>query len=123
MKEAQKWVEIADTRWAALTSTPDTVLKNPITLTAQYSSGGWAIIFSLTDFKAKELFFRLDGKGEFASTGHLQMKNVQTGLPMIQTYVPLPNLARREVRQRDVRLDHRQTSLHIFHLKVTSRSE
>ena len=92
-KEAQKWVETADTRWASLTSTPDKVLENPITLTAQYSSGGWAIIFSLTDFKAKELFFRLDGKGEFQSTGHLPMKNVQTGLPMIQTYVPLPNLA------------------------------
>ena len=92
-KEAQKWVETADTRWASLTSTPDKVLENPITLTAQYSSGGWAIIFSLTDFKAKELFYRLDGTGEFASTGHLPMKNVQTGLPMIQTYVPLPNLA------------------------------
>ena len=92
-KEAQKWVETADSRWASLTSTPDKVLENPITLTAQYSSGGWAIIFSLTDFKAKELFYRLDGKGEFASTGHLPMKNVQTGLPMIQTYVPLPNLA------------------------------
>src|SRR5256714_9297606 len=92
-KEAQKWVETADTRWASLTSTPDKVLENPITLTAQYSSGGWAIIFSLTDFKAKELFFRLDGKGEFQSTGHLPMENVQTGLPMIQTYVPLPNLA------------------------------
>jgi hypothetical protein len=92
-KEAQKWIETADTRWASLTSTPEKVLENPITLTAQYSSGGWAIIFSLTDFKAKELFYRLDGKGEFASTGHLPMKNVQTGLPMIQTYVPLPNLA------------------------------
>ncbi len=92
-KEAQKWVETGEQRWASLTSTPDKVLENPITLTAQYSSGGWAIIFSLTDFKAKELFYRLDGKGEFASTGHLPMKNVQTGLPMIQTYVPLPNLA------------------------------
>jgi hypothetical protein len=92
-KEAQKWIETGEQRWASLTSTPDKVLENPITLTAQYSSGGWAIIFSLTDFKAKELFYRLDGKGEFASTGHLPMKNVQTGLPMIQTYVPLPNLA------------------------------
>jgi uncharacterized protein DUF4062 len=91
-KEAQKWIETADTRWAALTSTPDKVLENPITLMAQSSNSGWAIVFTLTDFKAKELFYKLDGKGEFVSTGHLPMKNAQTGLPMIQTYVPLPNL-------------------------------
>jgi hypothetical protein len=91
-KEAQKWIETAETRWASLTSTPDKVLENPITLMAQSSNSGWAIVFTLTDFKAKELFYKLDGKGEFASTGHLPMKNAQTGLPMIQTYVPLPNL-------------------------------
>ncbi|MEY2483099.1 MAG: hypothetical protein QOK24_1627 [Verrucomicrobiota bacterium] len=91
-KEAQKWIETADTRWASLTSTPDKVLENPITLMAQSSNSGWAIVFTLTDFKAKELFYKLDGKGDFASTGHLPMKNAQTGLPMIQTYVPLPNL-------------------------------
>ena len=92
-KEAQKWIETGEQRWASLTSTPDKVLENPITLTTQYASGGWAIIFTLTDFRAKELFYRLDGQGEFKSTGHLPMKNAQTGLPMIQTYVPLPNLA------------------------------
>lgn len=92
-KEAQKWIETGEQRWASLTSTPDKVLENPITLMAQSSNSGWAIVFTLTDFKAKELFYRLDGKGEFASTGHLPMKNAQTGLPMIQTYVPLPNLA------------------------------
>ncbi len=92
-KEAQKWVGEADARWAKLTSTPDKVLENPVTLTAQFSNSGWAIIFSLTDYKAKELFFKLDGKGDFQSTGHLPMKNTQTGLPMVQTYVPLPNLA------------------------------
>jgi len=91
-KEAQKWIETAETRWASLTSTPDKVLENPISITAQYSNSGWAIIFILTDYKAKELFYRLDGKGEFVSTGHLPTKNAQTGLPMVQTYVPLPNL-------------------------------
>jgi len=91
-KEAQKWIETANTRWASITSTPDKVLENPITLMAQSSNAGWAIVFTLTDFKAKELFYRLDGKGEFLSTGHLPMKNAQTGMPMIQTYVPLPNL-------------------------------
>lgn len=92
-KEAQKWIEAADARWAKLLSTPERVLENPVTLTAQFSSGGWAVIFSLTDFKAKELFYKLDGKGDFQSTGQLPYKNAQTGLPMINTHLPLPNLA------------------------------
>jgi hypothetical protein len=91
-KEAQKWIETGEQRWASLTSTPDKVLENPVTITAQESNGGWAIIFTLTDFKAKELFYRLDGKGDFQSTGHLPNTNAQTGLPMVNSYVPLPNL-------------------------------
>ena len=74
-------------------STPERVLENPVTLTAQLSNSGWAVTFTLTDFKAKELFYKLDGKGDFQSTGQLPYKNAQTGLPMINTYVPLPNFA------------------------------
>lgn len=92
-KEAQKWIEAGETRWAKLISTPERVLENPVTLTAQLSGGGWAVIFTLTDFKAKELFYKLDGKGDFQSTGHLPYKNAQTGLPMVNTHLPLPNLA------------------------------
>jgi len=91
-KEAQKWIEAAEARWAKLLSTPERVLENPVSLTAQFSSGGWAVIFTLTDFKAKELFYKLDGKGDFQSTGQLPYKNPQTGLPMVNTHVPLPNL-------------------------------
>ena len=92
-KEAQRWIETADARWAKLTSTPDKVLENPVSLTAQIAGGGWSIIFILTDFKAKELFYKLDGKGDFQSTGMLPYKNPQTGLSMINTNVPLPNLS------------------------------
>jgi hypothetical protein len=92
-KEALKWIEAADARWAKLSSTPERVLENPVTLTTQLSNGGWAVTFQIADFKAKELFYKLDGKGDFQSTGQLPMKNAQTGLPMINTYVPLPNLA------------------------------
>lgn len=88
-KEAQKWVESADARWAKLGTLPD----NPVTLTAQQSNGGWGVVFSLADYKAKELFYRLDGQGEFQSSGVLPSKNPQTGLPMVNTFVPLPNLA------------------------------
>lgn len=92
-KEAAKWSEQADQEWARLGSTPEEVLENPVTLTAQQSNAGWAVIFSVADFKIKELFYRLDGEGDFKSTGHLPMKNPQTGLPMVNTHVPLPNLA------------------------------
>ena len=68
-------------------------MENPVTLTMQESNDGWSANFGLTDFKAKELFYRLDGKGEFESTGHLPMRNLQTGLPMVNLNVPLPNLA------------------------------
>jgi hypothetical protein len=122
-KEAQKWVETADQRWAALTSTPDKVLENPISLTAQYSNSGWAIIFILTDFKAKELFYRLDGKGEFVSTGHLPTKNAQTGLPMIQTYVPLPNLAKGEHSVEAKYVDRNDKSNGPYTLKFSTEGE
>src|SRR4051794_25577700 len=88
-KEAQKWVESADARWAKLGTLPD----NPVTLTAQQSNAGWGIVFGLADYKAKELFYRVDGRGEFQSSGVLPNKNPQTGLPMVNTFVPLPNLA------------------------------
>jgi hypothetical protein len=91
-KEAQKWTDAAETRWAKLMSTPEKVLENPVTVTAQTSSSGWAVIFQLADFKVKELFYKLDGKGDFVSTGHLPNKNPNTGLPMVNVHVPLPNL-------------------------------
>jgi hypothetical protein len=92
-KEAQKWIDAGAARYAKLISTPERVLENPVTLTTQQSNSGWAAIFSLADFKATELFYRLDRKGDFISTGHLPQKSPQTGLPMINTYVPMPNLA------------------------------
>jgi uncharacterized protein DUF4062 len=92
-KEAQKWIDAGAARYAKLISTPERVLENPVTLTTQQSNSGWAAIFSLADFKATELFYRLDRKGDFVSTGHLPQKSPQTGLPMINTYVPMPNLA------------------------------
>ena len=91
-KEARKWFQTAEAAMARLNSTPESVLENPVSLTTQQSNSGWAVIFSLTDYRAKELFYRLDGKGDFVSTGHLPSKNPQTGLPMVNTHVPLPNL-------------------------------
>ena len=92
-KEAEKWIETADARWAKLSSVPEKVAENPVTLTLQQGNDGWSATFGLTEFNAKELFYRLDRTGEFKSTGYLHTRNLQTGEHMVNLYVPLPNLA------------------------------
>ncbi len=89
-KEAQKWIEESDARWAKLAD--QSALVNPVTVSAMQSNAGWSVNFGLADYKVKELFYQLDGKGEFVSTGLLPNVNPQTGLPMVNTNVPLLNL-------------------------------
>ena len=92
-REAEKWIETANARWAKLSSVPEEVVENPVTLTLQQANDGWSATFGMTDFKAKELFYRLDHAGEFKSTGYLPTRNLRTGEQMLNLYVPLPNLA------------------------------
>ncbi|MFZ1218920.1 MAG: DUF4062 domain-containing protein [Chthoniobacterales bacterium] len=92
-KEAQRWVEVAETRWAKLSSLPENVLENPVTFMVQEARDGWDIILQLADWRAKEVFYRLDGQGDFKSTGFLANKNPQTGTDMIDSRVHLKNLA------------------------------
>ncbi len=122
-KEAQKWVDAAETRWAKLSSMPERVLENPVTVIAQESNSGWAVIFTLTDFKAKELFYKLDGKGDFQSTGHLPYKNAQTGLPMVNTHVPLPNLPSGEHTIEVKYVDKNERTNGLYTLKFSTASE
>ena len=126
-KEAQKWIDAGRGSLGQADQHSGRVLENPVTLTAQQSSGGWAVIFSLTDFKAKELFYKLDGKGDFQSTGHLPYKNPQTGLPMMNTHLPLPNLAPGEhtIEVKYVgqeREDQRPLHPQVFHRRRTARA-
>ena len=90
-KEAQKWLDQADARWTRL-STSATRLDNPVSLIAMQSNSGWAITLTMADYTAKEVFYRLDGKGDFKTTGLLPMQNPQTGRPMFNPHIPLPNL-------------------------------
>jgi hypothetical protein len=92
-KEAQKWADTAEARWAKLTSVPETVLENPATFSVLESRDFWQVNVQLADWRAKELFYRLDGQGEFKSTGFLQNKNPQTGADMIDSGIRLKNLA------------------------------
>jgi len=89
-KEAQKWIEDSDARRVKLAG--QTILDNPVSVTAMQSNAGWSVNFGLSDFKVKELFYKLDGQGDFISTGLLPNTNPQTGLPMVNTNVALLNL-------------------------------
>jgi hypothetical protein len=122
-KEAQKWTDAAEARWAKLKSTPETVLENPVTVTAQLSNGGWSIVFQVSDFKIKELFYRLDGKGDFTSTGHLPYKNPQTGLPMVNPNVNLPNLEAGEHTVEVKYVDRNEKTNGPYKLKFSTASE
>jgi hypothetical protein len=92
-KEAQKWADAADVRWAKLSSVSEQVLKNPVTFMVHEGRDGWDIILQLADWRAKEIFYKLDGQGEFKSTGFLPNQNPQTGTDMIDSTVHLKNLA------------------------------
>ena len=92
-KEAQKWVDAADARWAKLSSLPQNMFENPVTLMATETSKGWQINFQLADWRAKEIFYRLDGQGDFQSTGFMPTKNPQSGEDMINPGIFLSTLA------------------------------
>jgi len=91
-KEAQKWLDDADARWAKVNSTPTQVLQNPVKVLPMQSNSGWSANLILSDFKVKELYYKLDGKGDFVSTGHQPFNNPQTGFPMVRMDVPLPDI-------------------------------
>ncbi len=92
-KEAQKWLDSAEARWRKLAAMPEKTLENPVTLTMMESTSGWTATFVLADYKVKEIFCRVDGQGDFQSTGHLTIQNPQTGLPMARLSLPLPEIA------------------------------
>ena len=122
-KEGQKWLDSAEARWARLSSMPEKVMENPVTLTAQQSNAGWAVNLGLADYRVKEIFFRLDGAGEFKSTGHLPNQNPQTGLPMVNVHVPLPGLSPGEHTVEVKYTDKNDASNGPFTLKFSTASE
>jgi hypothetical protein len=92
-KEAQKWLDSAEARRAKLAAMPEKALENPVSLSMMESSSGWSANLVFADYKVKEIFYKVDGKGDYQSTGHLPTQNPQTGLPMARVDIPLPNIA------------------------------
>ena len=92
-KEAQKWLDSAEARRAKLAAMPEKALENPVSLTMMESNSGWSATLVFADYKVKEIFCKVDGQGDFQSTGHLPTQNPQTGLPMARLDLPLPDIA------------------------------
>jgi hypothetical protein len=122
-KEAQKWIEAADARWAKLSSLPQTVLENPVTLMATETGKGWQLNFQLAESKPKEIFYRLDGTGDFQSTGHMPVKNAQTGEEMVNPGVFVAGLTPGEHTIEVKYLDRTGKNNGPYSLKFDTRGE
>jgi hypothetical protein len=58
------------------------VLKSPVRISANQDNSGWQISILMADYKAKSVDYRLDGQGDFKSTGFQSFPSPHTGLPM-----------------------------------------
>ncbi|MEZ5386180.1 MAG: hypothetical protein R3F13_11760 [Prosthecobacter sp.] len=92
-KQAKAWLDDADERLARLAAMPAAVLENPVTLSATQTNQGWMLSLGFADYKIKSVEYKLDGAGDFKSTGFANMTNPQTGLPMPSQTVMVASLA------------------------------
>jgi hypothetical protein len=122
-KEAQKWIEAADARWAKLSSLPQNVLENPVTLMATETAKGWQVNFLLAESKPKEIFYKIDGAGDFRSTGHMPVKNAQTGEEMVNPGIFLAGLSGGEHTIEVKYLDRAGKTNGPYSLKFDTRAE
>lgn len=81
-KQAKGWLDDADARFAKLAAMPSAVLENPVTLSVNRSNQDWMLTLGFADYKIKNVEYKLDGAGDFKSTGFSNVTNPQTGLPM-----------------------------------------
>ena len=54
------------------------IFENPVTIERIYTNQGYQIVVNISD-KPTEIFYRIDGQGEFISTGYLDMIYQDTG--------------------------------------------
>lgn len=92
-KQAKAWLEDADARLAKLTAMPSAVLENPVTLSVNRSNQDWMLTLGFADYKIKNVEYKLDGAGDFKSTGFSNTMNPQTGLPMPSQTIFVATLA------------------------------
>jgi hypothetical protein len=78
---AAEWLADADQRLKALALLKQSSGQVPVTLSSMRSNAGWTIGLQFREIP-REIFYRLDGEGEFRSTGHMDAVNSATGLKM-----------------------------------------
>ena len=76
---AAEWLADADQRLKALALLKQSSGQVPVTLSSMRSNAGWTIGLQFREIP-REIFYRLDGEGEFRSTGHMDRAvNYTTG--------------------------------------------
>src|SRR5215467_11489570 len=76
---AAEWLADADQRLKALALLKQSSGQVPVTLMSMRSNTDWTIALNFRE-SPREIFYRLDGQGEFRSTGHQDVVNSTTGL-------------------------------------------
>lgn len=89
---ADEQLEDAQERLTQLGRISDEVLENPVSLSGMMSNSGWMVTIQVTG-DPKEILYRTDPSDEFKSTGHMQIKNPQTGNPMPNMTANLDTMA------------------------------
>jgi uncharacterized protein YoxC len=92
-KQAKDWLDDAEVRLAKLAAMPSSVLENPVTLSVNRSNQDWMLTLGFADYKIKNVEYKLDGAGDFKSTGFSNTTNPQTGLPMPTQTIMVATLA------------------------------
>lgn len=92
-KQAKAWLDDVESRFAKLAAMPSAVLENPVTLSVNRSNQDWMLTLGFADYKIKNVEYKLDGAGEFKSTGFSNTTNPQTGLPMPSQTIFVATLA------------------------------
>lgn len=90
-EELDKWLKYAKEREAEFATMNKEVFENAVSMSKDYRSNQsqWQLNLSLTD-KAREIFYRIDGTGEFKSTGFFNdYIDPATGKPMAKTWFML----------------------------------
>lgn len=100
-----EWREEAEGRWTALEIFGKTP---PVKLITMQTNQGWTLTFQIMDRGIEEIFYRMDGNGEFTSTGRNPgIVDPLTGKPLANQYVSLENLEpgnhKVEVKYRNMR--------------------
>ena len=92
-KQGKQWLDDVNARTARLAAVPDSVLENPVTLTALQSNDGWTVTFGFADYKVTKIEWRKAGEEQFRDTGVMTVMNPQTGRPMPNMSIPMGKLA------------------------------